>query len=250
MSNLKEIRDEASETGVKVSILLKKTKILASELEQEGFVKWIDKELNGYSKDDKVPEYRIVKGTPQGFNPYRGWIPYIHTDPKSQEIISERGIGQPVAELESLLDSRGSSFEVKFPANIEKTLRKGVQMDVDLRLFIDKSEVVGILEHLRNAVLDWSIKLKKEGVSDGASEFTKKEIHEAERVEPQYQIQHIENFQGNLGGSNNRASGAGVLIPRETFWTKFIWYGVVALGVLILGNILSALLLKHFFSVG
>lgn len=250
MANIKEVETEANDSSVSVSTLLRKAKLVAVELEQKDFLDWIDKELNGYFDNDKIPEYRVVRGIPQGYNPYRGWIPYIHSDPKSQEIISRRGIGQSVAQLEELLTSKKHSFEVKFPPNIEVLLRKGIGMNFDLRLLIDSSEVAGILDHIRNAILDWSIKLREKGISDVASEFTEKEITGAEHIKPRYQIQNIENFQGNIGDDNNFRLGLGSIVPRENFWNKFLWYVVIALIVLIIGNVISALILKNFFGIG
>ncbi|MGC9611002.1 MAG: hypothetical protein ABSE68_02165 [Minisyncoccia bacterium] len=247
--NIKEIQNKSNDSNVNVSSLLRDAKIIASRLEQKDFLSWINKELNGYSVDDKVPDYRVVKGVPQGLNPYRGWIPYIHSDPKSHEIISRRGVGQSIAELEELLKDKRSSFEIKFPPDIADILRKGVKMDVDLRLVIDRAEVVGILEHVRNAILDWSIKLQREGISDEVTDFTNKEVTEAENVKSSYQIQNIENFQGNTGGFNKFELGSGSIEPQETFRSKFFWYGIVALIVLVLGNIVSALVLKYIFNI-
>lgn len=33
------------------------------------------KELNGYNNNEKVPEYRKVRGFFEARNPYHGWIP-------------------------------------------------------------------------------------------------------------------------------------------------------------------------------
>lgn len=248
MSNIKEIQKDANDSNISVSTLLRKAKLIASELKQEDFLSWINKELSGYSASDKVPEYRIVKGIPQGFNPYRGWVPYIHHDTKSQEIISKRGVGQSVDQLEEILRSNKSSLEMKYPPDIAAILREGIQMEVDLRLVIDRAEIVGILAHIRNAIFDWSIELQKAGIPDGSSDFTEEQILEAEGIQPKYEIRHIENFSGNIGDQNKIESGGGVLTPRESLLDRIIWYIVVALTVLILGNIISALILKKFFS--
>lgn len=246
--NIKELQNKANDSSITVSSLLRDAKLLASRLDQEDFETWIDKELNGYK--EKVPEYRVVRGVPQGFNPYRGWIPYVHSDSKSQDIISQRGVSQSVAELEELLKSSQESFEMKYPADTAKILREGVGMDVDLRLVIGRSEVAGILEHIRNRILDWTIQLQKKGIPDESTEFTKEEIKEAEKVESKYHIEHIENFKGNLGESGTFELKPGSVAPRETFLDKFIWLVLVALVVLILGNILSALILHFAFGIG
>ena len=92
--NVKQLQGEVNDNNFPVSSILRKAKIIASKLEQKDFLNWIDKELSGYSSEEKVPEYRIVRGIPQGYNPYRGWIPYLINNPENQELISKRGVKQ------------------------------------------------------------------------------------------------------------------------------------------------------------
>lgn len=245
--NIKELQKEVNDNNMLVSSLLRKSKIIASKLEQKDFLTWIDKELNGYSPDEKVPEYRMVIGIPQGYNPYRGWIPYLINNPENQELISKRGVKQSIGELEEILKSNKSSLMMKYPASVEKTLREGISSDVDLRLLIGKASVAGILEHVRNDIQDWTIKLEVAGISNESDEFSTKDIKEAEDVKPKYEIQHIENFTGNIGEHNKFESGS--LVPVETFWNKFFWYVIIALIVVIVGNIISALILKNVFNI-
>lgn len=245
--NIKELQKETNDNNVTIPSLLRKAKIIASKLEQKDFLDWIDKELNGYSSDDKVPEYRVIKGIPQGYNPYRGWIPYLNTNPENQKLISERGIGQSVSELNEIMKSNTNSLMVKYPPSIEKVLRKGVGHDIDLRLLIDRASVAGILEHIRNNVFDWTVKLQEAGISDESSEFSEKDVNEVENIKPKYQIQHIENFTGNIGEQSKFEPGS--MVPVETLWNKFLWYVIVALIVVILGNTISALMLKSVFNI-
>jgi len=245
-ANITEIQAMINDRNMSVSTLLREAKILASNLKQIDFINWIDKELNGYNEDDKVPEYRVISGIPQGYNPYRGWIPYVHTDSKSQEIISTRGIGQSIGQLEEVIKNEKGSLVIKYPPDIEAKLRKGVGFDVDIQLAINKAAVVGILEHVRNTILDWTIKLKGAGISETVSSFSQKNVAEVSEIKPKYHIDHIENFTGNIGEKNDFKSFSGQLISQETFWTKFFWYVLVALVVLIIGNVFSALILKYF----
>jgi len=244
MNSIKELQHDINNDKVSCSAILRKAKIIASKLGQEDFSKWIDKELNGYADDDSVPEYRIIKGVPQGFNPYRGWIPYINENSEIQEQISRRGINQSISQLEDLTDK--NSLMVKFPPKLEQALRKGIKMDVDLRLSIDKSAVVGIINNVRNEVLNWSLKLEKVGVSTEETEFSNEEKTEAQGVEPKYSIQNIENFNGNMGDFNKFNNGA--LVPQETILSKFFWYVVVAFLVIVIGNVVSELIIKSIIN--
>lgn len=245
--NIKELQKEVNDSNMPLSSLLRKAKIIASKLEQKEFLEWLDKELNGYSKDESVPEYRILKGIPQGYNPYRGWIPYLIDNPENQESISRRGSSQSIGELEEILKSKTNSLMMKYSPEVEKMLREGVGSNVDLRLMVDRASVAGILEHVRNSVFDWTVKLQEAGISDESSEFSEKDVKEVENIKPKYEIQHIENFTGNIGEHNKFESGS--IVPVETFWGKFFWYVIVALVVVILGNIISAVILKSVFNI-
>lgn len=243
--SIKELQEQINNKEISVSSLLRTAKIIASKLEQNDFLNWVEKELNGYSDKEKVPDYRIVKGIPQGFNPYRGWIPYLNTNKENQKLISERGVKQPIGALEGIINNtKENSLVMKYPTSVEEILKKGIGYDIDLRLLIDRGSVVGILEYVKNNILDWTIQLLKEGVSDDSSEFSKKEIEEAKQIETKYQINHVENFNGNMG-ENNIESGN--IIPIETFWNKFFWYVIVALIVVIVGNVLSEIIINILF---
>ena len=66
MSLLREIQNDAVNSNVKISDLLRKCKILAVRLGSTEFQSWINKELNGYSSEDELPEYRIIEVNSKG----------------------------------------------------------------------------------------------------------------------------------------------------------------------------------------
>ena len=63
--------------------ILRKAKLVATKLELEDWLEWINKELDGYTcNTEDLPPYRIIKGTPKALHPYRGWQPIIFEDEK------------------------------------------------------------------------------------------------------------------------------------------------------------------------
>jgi len=64
---LTDIQEAAVDSGVDLSTLLRKCKLLAARLGSEQLEKWVTWESNGYPTDIAVPDYRIwsllVKGT-------------------------------------------------------------------------------------------------------------------------------------------------------------------------------------------
>lgn len=245
INNLKE---EAINKNISVSELLRKAKSIASELELSDFLKWIDFELNGYG-NEPVPEYRIIKGDPRGFNPFRGWVPFIHTDPAIQEKLSTRGDNQSVGALEEIVKG-DKKLAMKYPPDLEAKLRESINFDTEIILFIDKSQVVGIIEAVRNTLFDWLIKLEKAGIQgENDEEFSADEKKVAQEIESKIKIGNIENFHGNIGDSGKQIENGTIITPVEGFWSKFFWYVVVALVVVIVGNVASGIILNKFFNL-
>ena len=58
MSLLREIQKDIGNPALDVPTLMLKCKILAARLGSQEFAKWLDMELNGYQKDQSVPDYR------------------------------------------------------------------------------------------------------------------------------------------------------------------------------------------------
>jgi len=156
-----ELKNKAIKSDVRVSELLREAKFIAKKPGNQSFLNWIEKETNGYSKDDKVPEYRLIRGEPKGWNPYRGWIPFIHNDPKIQELLSKNYIAQSIAELESLVENKDESSNLQMPysAEMQAKFSKSVGLDTKFSLFISPNTIYGILNTVRNKLIDWLIEV-------------------------------------------------------------------------------------------
>lgn len=61
MAKSKIIKEIANEE-VSLQVSLKRALIIASDIGNESFKKWIQKELSGYSENDDLPPYRVFKG--------------------------------------------------------------------------------------------------------------------------------------------------------------------------------------------
>ena len=53
-----QLQREVVNSGVPISDILRKAKILASQLKNKEFKRWIDAELKGYDNADNLPDYR------------------------------------------------------------------------------------------------------------------------------------------------------------------------------------------------
>ena len=69
MTILRRIQEEAVDSEVQLTSLLRRCKILAVRLGSIDFKNWIDFELNGYNTERDVPEYRILSVKEPLINP-------------------------------------------------------------------------------------------------------------------------------------------------------------------------------------
>ena len=65
-----QLQKEVVDSGVPISDILRKAKILASQLKNKEFKRWIDAELKGYDNTDNLPDYR--KFTPINLGTFTG----------------------------------------------------------------------------------------------------------------------------------------------------------------------------------
>ena len=91
-------------------------------------------------------------------------------------------------------------------------LRAATGFDFDFTVVIPPSALAGILDAVRNALLEWALKLEKSGVRGEGMSFSpdeRKRAHEAQAV---YNIGTIQTFTGNMGsGSGNFSVQANVV---------------------------------------
>jgi len=213
---IQELKNEAIRSDVKLSDLLRKAKLVLKDIDNQEFLALVEKESNGYGKDDKVPEYRIVHGEPKGWNPYRGWIPFIPEDPKIQELLSKKRTSQPVAELENLIKSNKKSeyLQMRYPPKTQAVLSKSVGLDTKFSLFIPPTAIHGILNAVRNKLIDWLIELDIGQETITADEPTKKAIFPKELIEKLPKDLKILADDFNFDFENGRPV-AGMLILRR-----------------------------------
>ncbi len=186
--------------------LLRKAKVISVKLGLDEFSKWVDKELNGYGEDDSIPAYRTITGEPKAFNPFHGWQPVIFQTSERYELVSRRAIGQTVAELEEVSKNRGGGFQVPYPPELQQQLMRAIGQPLQVSMMVERSEVVGILEAVRTAILDWSLKLEQSGIVGEGMSFSKADREKAHEPSTVYTIGRIENFTGTMGPMSDQSA--------------------------------------------
>lgn len=185
-----QLQEKAADPSVSVSELLRLAKMIAVKLDLPEALTWIDAELNGYMGQDDVPPYRKVEGQWEILNPYRGWQRVQFEDKDTRSAVSVASIGQPIVAMEAMTPKadRSGSFEYSGGADFRASLVR--KFGWEARMILNKGGVLGILEHVRNMVLDWALKLEKAGVIGEGLSFSTAEKREAATVTHTYFIQN------------------------------------------------------------
>lgn len=204
MSSLvEELQREALDHGVRLSGLLRKAKTIAVKLDLPELEKWVASELNGYKPGDDVPDYRVIIGQVRGFNPYHGWRPVQFNDTVTEQKFTKRHITSQVAELESLVDkSSPGQLHVPLSAEAQQLLREVTGFDFEFAIAMPTSNVVGILDAIRTALLDWSLKLEQLGVKGEGMSFSEDERKKAHETQAIFNIGTIGTFTGTMGSAS------------------------------------------------
>ncbi len=199
-----ELQHDALSPTTKVTDLLRKALVVASKLNVPEFKQWVEDELQGYKgKGLDTPKYRHLKGEIKAAHPNYGFIPYNFEDPEMAETLSVRPTHQPIGELQHLLEKLGPKgvLTMPFSPKVVKQLDSGnLELGIVPTVLIDSSRIHGILDAVRNIVLQWSLKLEAEGIIGEGLTFSKEEKKKAASVT--YNIQHFTGIAGTVHAGN------------------------------------------------
>lgn len=199
-----ELQREAMDPHARLSDILRKAVVVATKLEIEELKSWAERELKGYGNSE-IPSYRKVQGELKAHNPYHGYIPVVIQDTKIAKMLSHRDIGQPVSELEALCfqDKKESSLQVPLPHEwLMKIFGNSEEFHLGMvpTLVVGRAQLLGILDGVRNEVLNWSLELEKQGILGEGMTFSKEEINKASSTT--YNIKTFKGVLGNVNASN------------------------------------------------
>jgi hypothetical protein len=201
-----ELQRDALNPEIKVSNLLRKAIVISKKLGIVEIEDWINKELNGYLIGDEVPQYRILYGEVKAFNPFNGyWMPVIFPTSELTNIISEKLIELPIIEIETLAHHNGQEMQCLLPTDTEILLMKNMNsQQFKPHLIIGKIKFIGILDAVRNKILDWSLELEQQGILGAGMSFSPEEKKLAHQTSYQ-----ITNHIGNMHNSQLQQDSAG-----------------------------------------
>ncbi len=178
-----EIQLDAANAAVGVSALLRKALIVSTKLHVSEDVAWIRSELQGYAnaEGDEVPSYRRLRGIPQVHNPFHGYIP-LQMPPETHERVCSVPLRSSVAEIENLIETSEGTIRLTFNAQLADYLMRNMEVAMQPSLVFSTSVFVGILDSVRNRVLQWALDLESAGVLGDGLSFTPVEVQAAQQV--------------------------------------------------------------------
>ena len=194
-----ELQSDALNRNVSCSDLLRKALVVSRKLGVGEVETWLRHELNGYPQNDNaIPNYRKIHGLIKVWNPYHGWQPLNFRDPKHAELLTNRDVIHPIGELDALLENKDTNgFQMPFSQSVVNSLMKGMEVRLQPTLHVPHTEIVGILDAVRNSILEWALELERNGVVSEGMTFSSDEKKAANQVTNHitYNISNMHNSQ-------------------------------------------------------
>ncbi len=192
-SLVEELQKDALNQTVKVTELLQKSLVVVTKLKLDEFAAWVRLELDGYGETE-VPAYRVLHGTPQVFNPYRGYQPLHFGSAEHAKRFSIMHFNTPIGQIEhdliGAIKSGSDAFQVSFSPETEKQLMDAITFRLQPSLHMNASQFQGILDAVRKIVLEWSLKLEADGITGEGMSFSTTEKERAQAHAVTYNIKN------------------------------------------------------------
>ena len=208
-----DLQQEILDNNCDILNVLRKAHVIAKKLSLDEFDVWILSELNGYKDYDSIPDYRIVTGVVRAWNPYNGWIPVLFDNDDLEHLLSTRKLDYSIAEIIELDNNADSTLYMPFSAEINAELNSLGSSPVSFQhtLHVSKHLLNAIIEKVKNAILEWTIKLGNEGIIGEGMRFNSDEKKTAKRIP-----QTINNYYGNTNVINAEVSQSAIIAGNNT----------------------------------
>ncbi|MCE4051882.1 AbiTii domain-containing protein [Bacillus sp. Au-Bac7] len=196
-----ELQAAVWDSDEKVTNLLRKALVVAKKLEIKDFENWILSEMHGYKDNpSSIPAYREVKGRVRAFNRYHGWQNVYFGSIEDEHIASIRKLSQSVVQLEDLYLGEGD-LTTKVPLELVDDIYN--EYGVEPLLVFPKSGILQIIESVKSTILDWALKLEKDGILGEGMTFSKEEKEKAAQQSYTTIIHNMYNSQLQQGSINS-----------------------------------------------
>lgn len=169
MNLIDEIVEILSSNNGVLSEALIKTKILLHKIGHKELVIWVNKELNGYSESDELPDYRIIPAQVRvsaangAYKVDSHPIPMSNIDKKFRDVWEEARITYSLAIIEKLVSSSTESMlQSQIPMEANGMISKGLSNSFIVQRAwseIPVASISNILMQVRSRLLDFVLEL-------------------------------------------------------------------------------------------
>lgn len=182
MKLVEEIIELLSSTDGSLTDALLKTKVLLNSLGQADLNAWVNNELNGYTEDQVLPNYRIVPAVVLanlsgiGFTADAHPLPIAHLDKKQRENIETARMYQSLAVLEKYTLEDNGTLVIQIPLEANGILGKKLSRGTVIQRAwsqIQTSSIVQIVTEVRSRLLDFVLKIQADLSIDPSQEEKK-----------------------------------------------------------------------------
>lgn len=201
-----ELQQDALNRDISVTDLLRKSYVVARKLKIQDFEKWVTSELEGYTEQSEIPEYRVVTGEVKAWNPYKGWQPIFFEETEIAGAVSKRDNNQRIAEIENLLNTmgeKGGNLQMPFAPEQQNIICKAIGYQTQVTLMTSESGLVRVVDAVRNIVLNWALKLEEDGILGEGMTFSEDEKNQVEK-----HTYNVNNFYREVTGSQIQQSSS------------------------------------------
>lgn len=219
MNLISDIINDLVDNDKSLNSALLKTKVLASRIKNKDLIDWVNKEINGYSSNSELPNYRKnisthVKGDYiSGNMHYKNQsIPVVGLNEKFNSNLSKTHFTNSIIALEFLVkDTKSTTLMYPFPAEIVSIIEENwINMGnpylqlINARKIIPTNSITEILVQVRNKLLDFMLEIDSEyGDLTEIKDLTEK-TNEISKIMNQTIINN--NGDGNVSNTGDNSS--------------------------------------------
>lgn len=194
-----DLQQACLDDKISCNFLLLKAYAIAQKLSITDMADFCNREINGYAGVDNslIPSYRYIPVNTEAYkDTSKRWEPVAFPagHPRSMRFVYES-----IAEIEKLDESKEKMLESRLNFDDQLAIYKIIDMPRPyfVRQIFMAGQVTSILHLVRKLVLDWALKLEKEGILGENLTFSSEEQNRVKNI-PSIQI----IINGNVSNSN------------------------------------------------
>ena len=161
-----ELQRATLNPAVGIAHLLRVARMAATKLDATEMLAWIQRETAGYDDKDEIPDYRRVDGLVQFFDRYQGaWFNAEARDLAGQKLLDKAGeiwLHYPVSHIEGMT-ADSEAARVQWAGKAAQAYRAAMG-GRPVSLLVSSAQLRGVIDRVRDAVADWSLRLEKSGI--------------------------------------------------------------------------------------